>query len=252
MKTIAIGLQKGGTGKTSLAVTLAAELAKHGDTLLADLDPQGNASAWTATGNPASELASVLYGRTSAQNAVMKTATQGLYLLPTAGLSGELKIFADSEGLRNIGCVKGLMREVEKQGYQFCVLDLSPAFGGLERAAYVAADEVITPVIPNQFGVDGLQIFTSNLMKLKREVEPLGIGIAAYRRLVFNAIDNRLKQHNEIVASLKKEGSQKYYILPVDQVFQRAQTACKTIQAMDAKPETLAEITRLAQEITED
>jgi chromosome partitioning protein len=251
MKTIAIGLQKGGTGKTSLAVSLAVALAQSGDTLLIDLDPQGNASAWTATGNPTTELAAVLYGRATLRGAIMSTTTEGLSLLPTAGLSGELKVYADTEGQGKPFCIKGLLKDVAAQGYKFCVMDLSPAFGSLERAAYIAADEIITPIMPDPFGVDGLQIFTSNLEKLRKDMEPAGIAIAAYNRLIFNAVDNRIKQHSEITQSITASAKQKIYMIPVDQVFRRAQTACKSIQTLDAKKETIAEINRLANDIQE-
>ncbi|GHT47548.1 hypothetical protein AGMMS49936_08500 [Endomicrobiia bacterium] len=61
MKTIAISLQKGGTGKTSLAVSLAAQLSTYGDTVLIDADPQGSASTWIGSQTLESELAGVLY-----------------------------------------------------------------------------------------------------------------------------------------------------------------------------------------------
>jgi chromosome partitioning protein len=257
MKTIAIGLQKGGTGKTSLAVSLAAELAKHGDTLLIDLDPQGNASAWTATAPPKVELAGIFYGKASVKDVAMPTGTSGLFLLPTAGLSGELKLFADGQGQREPFCVKALIKDIAAHGYRFCVIDLSPAYGSLEQATYIAANEVITPIMPDPFGVDGLQIFTSNLAKLKKNMDPAGISIATYNRLVFNAVDHRIKQHRAITDAIKAHTKQETYTIPVDQVFRRAQTACRTIQAMNAKgesakAETLSELTRLAAAIMED
>jgi chromosome partitioning protein len=92
MKTIAISLQKGGSRKTSLAVSLAAELAGHGETLLVDCDPQGNASAWVGSENINAELAGVLFKSCTLEKAITNTEPPGLSLLPSAGLGGELKI----------------------------------------------------------------------------------------------------------------------------------------------------------------
>ena len=251
MKTIAIGIQKGGTGKTTIAVSLAAELAKHGSTLLVDADPQGNATSWLWNETLKAELAGVFSGSVDMRAAVVPTATPGLFLLPTAGLGGNLKTYIYSETeMKQLANFKNLIREVKQQGYNYCVIDLSPAFGYMERAAYISADEIITPIMPDPFGMEGLEIFTDNLAHLKDEIEAVGMGrMGAYNRLVINAVDHRLKLHDEIIEDVKKAAKQKAYFIPVDQAFRRAQIAYHPIQAEDAKGETLTEISRLATEL---
>jgi chromosome partitioning protein len=253
LKTIAIGIQKGGTGKTTIAVSLVAELAKHGSSLLIDADPQGNATSWLREESFPVELAGVLAGNIELRAAVLPTATSGLFLLPTAGLGGNLKtyIYTETE-MKQLANFKNLIREATKQGYNYCVIDLSPAFGFLEQAAYITADEIITPVMPDPFGLDGLEIFTDNLGHLKEKMKAIGMGhIGAYNRLIINAVDNRLKLHGEIIEDVKKESKQKAYFIPVDQAFRRAQIAYHPIQAEDAKSDTLAEFSRLATELVE-
>jgi chromosome partitioning protein len=251
MKTIAIGIQKGGTGKTTIAVSLAAELAKHGSTLLIDADPQGNATSWLWNETLKAELAGVFTKTADVRAAIIPTATSGLFLLPTAGLGGNLKsyIYTQSE-VDQIANFESLIREVTRQGYKFCVIDLSPAFGYMEQAAYITADEIITPIMPDPFGMEGLEIFTDNLAHLKDKLEAASMGrMGAYNRLVINAVDNRLKLHGEIIDDVKKKSTQKSYFIPVDQAFRRAQIAYHPIQAEDAKGDTLAEISRLASEL---
>ena len=249
MKTITLANMKGGTGKTSISVSLAAELANHEKTVLLDFDPQANTTAWAAPddGEMPAELADVLQGKADAKKAIIPTDTQGLYLLPTYGINGDLKTYVENAGELVINkAVKILIAEIARLGFQFCIIDLSPAFGKLERAALISASETITPLLADRFSLDGLEAITANLEELQSLVEH---PIAEYKRLIVNAMDGRIKRHAEILAKIKADAKQTIYTLPIDQVFFRAQNQSKMIQTMDAKPETLAEIQRLAADV---
>ena len=248
MKTIAIGLQKGGTGKTTLAVTLAAELAGYGKTILIDADPQGNASAWVGPDSLSAELAGVLFERYPLEQAITSTETTDLALLPSAGLGGELKMFIETTAPSEPFCMQGLLEKIAARGYRYAVIDLSPAFGTFEREALTAADEVITPIMPDTFGIDGLQIFAENLLDARKKMRTQK---PAYSKIVLTAVDARIKQHGAILAGLQGgEGGQTIYAIPVDQVFRRAQTNRKTIQAIgNAKSDTVEAIRRIASDI---
>jgi chromosome partitioning protein len=248
MKTIAISLQKGGSGKTSLAVSLAAELAGEGRTLLVDCDPQGNASTWAGPENISRELAGVLFKTYPLDQAITTTETTGLSLLPSAGLGGELKVFIERSAPGEPFCMQDLVSGIAAEGFRYCVIDLSPAFGTFEREAVTAADEVITPIMPDPFGVDGLQIFASNIVDARQKMHTRN---PAYSKIVICAIDNRIKQHGEILENIRANGNGlTVYPIPVDQVFRRAQTVRKTIQAIGgAKPETLEAIRRIARDV---
>ena len=249
MRTITLANMKGGTGKTSISVSLAAELARRDKTILLDFDPQANSTAWTAPDNAelTAELADVLQGKAPAKSAIIPTETEGLYLLPTFGISGDLKPYVENAGELQINkAVKTLIADIAALGFQYCVIDLSPAFGKLERAALISANETITPLLADRFSFDGLESITANLNELQSLVDH---PIAEYKRLVVNAIDGRIKRHAEILGKVKEKSKQAVYTLPIDQVFFRAQNQSNIIQSMDAKPETLAEITRLAADI---
>jgi chromosome partitioning protein len=253
MKTIAIALQKGGTGKTVLSVSLAASLARQnpGRVLLVDCDPQGNSTDWTHIPQLQAELASVLLGKCKLKEAIVKTEFPGLDVLPTAGLGGELKVWDEGAGSRKPFAMREVIKAVAALGYKFCILDLSPGFGAIERSALVASDEVITPIMPDPFGISGLEIFTKNLADLRNDLETQK---PEYRRIIINAVDNRIRQHGEIVETMRKEAAEfKLYVFPVDQVFRRAETEHKSIYDIGtAKKETLEELERLAVEVGED
>jgi chromosome partitioning protein len=251
MKTIALANMKGGVGKTSISVSLAAELSKQSRTLLLDFDPQANTTAWTAPDNAAmkAELADVLEKKAQANEAVIPTDTPNLDLLPTFGIAGNLKRYVENNGELYINsAVKALKADISHIGYSYCVIDLSPAFGKLERAAIIEADEVITPILADRFSMDGLQAIATNLTELQGLVDK---PIAQYKRIIINGLDGRIKRHADITAKVKAEMPQTIYTLPIDQVFFRAQTASRTIQALDAKNETLTEIARLAHDLEE-
>jgi chromosome partitioning protein len=252
MKTIAIALQKGGTGKTVLSVSLAASLARQdpGRVLLIDCDPQGNSTEWTFSQSLNAELASVLLGKCKLKDAIIPSEFPGLSVLPTAGLGGELKVWDEGAGSRKPFAMREVIKGVAAQGYKFCILDLSPGFGAIERATLVASDEVITPIMPDPFGISGLEIFTKNLADLRTDLETQK---PEYRRIIINAVDNRIKQHGEIVETMRNEAAEfKLYVFPVDQVFRRAETEHKSIYDMGtAKKETIEELDRLAAEVGE-
>jgi chromosome partitioning protein len=250
MKTIAMSLQKGGVGKTSLAVSIAAELAVlSGSTLFIDADPQGNASAWIGQESLTYELADVLFERTMLDKAIIKTETPGFFLLPTAGLGGDLKAFSESQAKDDPFCMRRLIKEAAAQGYAYTVIDLSPGWGAIERAAILASDEVLTPVMGDSFALDGLQIFADNLKILRRRMET---DKPKYNKIIVNAIDGRIKQHGEILAAIKDsaEESLKIYEVPVDPAFRMAQRKHIALQSLTVvKADTRAALTAITIDI---
>jgi len=247
MKTIAFGIQKGGVGKTSISCTTACHIATKGRTILLDFDPQGNASTWLALMGPQYELATVLGGKVTVDKAITPTTIPNLDILATFGLDGELKLYSETQLLTEPLIVFELMKEIAALGYEYAVMDLSPGMGALEKAALRGADEVVTPMTPEAFGLDGLQIFNNELAKAIKPFKSFMAG-PVYRRIVVNAHDDRIKQHGDIYVKIK-ELPYEIYKVPVDPAFRKAQIANKALIQLDrkdgAKVETMAEIARL-------
>lgn len=252
MKSYAFTLQKGGTGKTSISVSLAAELAKNYKVILIDCDPQGNSTSWLVKSDLQNEFADYFLEHTPLENIILKTDVFNLDILPTAGLGGRLKEFAEStENGKNPFCIADMLDTLSKLNYDFAILDLSPSFGLFERNTVIACDEVITPIIPADFGIDGLGIFADNINTARKS---LRVHTPVYKRIVINTIDNRVSEHTEYTKQVaEKMQDFKIYKIPVDRVFPKSQTAKKTLQQMTgAKKETLDVINKLANDIIQE
>jgi len=254
VKTIALGLQKGGVGKTSLALALAGELAaSYGPAVILDADPQGNASGQLCP-ELDRELADLLFDIAEGKEpdfsgAVYKTACPNLSIIGTAGLDGRLRLYGETQAGRNPWAVDDLVKGLSSWGFRYGIIDTSPAFGPLEISALLAADEVLTPVLGDVYGTDGLQIFAENLIRAKkanRAARPL------YRRIVFNALDRRIPGHEKVLQELRETAEgMVFYTIPTDPLFRRAQDASTVIQSLPGgKAETRAEIARLAKDVS--
>jgi len=250
LKTIACMIQKGGVGKSSISASLAAELAQTGNVLFIDADPQSNSSTWLGPEELSLELSDVLYGKAELERAILKTGTPGLNLLPSAGLSGELNLYAKTKAVEDQKCFRRLVKAAAALGYRHIVFDTSPGFSSLERAVFMAADELVVPLEADSFAMDGLQIFSEHLKQFREYEEQ---DKPHFNKIVVNKIDKRIAQHEEILEQIRAySGTFEIYEIPVDQAFKKCQRARLTIQEWTGtKADTLAAIKKLAADIRE-
>jgi len=249
-KTISFHLQKGGVGKTTISGTLACQSAIDGySTLLIDVDPQGNASSWFLQKAPVFELSDVMQGKCFSADAIVPvTQIPNLYLLPTFGIGGTLKNYAETKLAEEPFVLQDLVHELSSR-FERIVLDLSPGLGRLERAALIASDEIISPMTPEGFSLDGLEIFIEELSILQKNFRTKVV----HSKIIINAFDNRIKQHRDIFLAAS-EGKFIVYKIPVDPLFRKAQESGSApqlfkVRGKGLKPMTLEALNTINSEI---
>lgn len=179
---IAVLNQKGGVGKTTTAINLAAYLARSGHSvLLADLDPQGNSTSGLGLDKQSLSvtLYDVLFGRAEAAQTVHKISGQLALLPANAQLAG-----AEVELVAQAGRELYLKKVLADLSYDFILIDCPPSLGLLTVNALAAADSVLIPVQAEYYALEGLSQLLSVIQQVRAALNPgldiLGVLITLY------------------------------------------------------------------------
>jgi cellulose biosynthesis protein BcsQ len=169
MRKICFHIQKGGVGKTSISGTVAAGLARRGKkTVFVDADPQGSASSWYCRESVTADLGDILSRRASLPQAVKQIAP-ALSMVPVIAIGGTLKQWSETELPADPKAIEFLLSDLAALGFEYAVFDCSPSFSQLERAIIAEMDEVVSPLSPEFFSMDGIEIFVAELRSIEQK-----------------------------------------------------------------------------------
>ncbi|MBA4349266.1 MAG: chromosome partitioning protein ParA [Thermodesulfovibrio sp.] len=172
-KTIVIANQKGGVGKTTTVINLAASLAlEKKDILVIDTDPQGNLTSGLGIDRDSihKSLYDIYTGRFPIEEVIIETAFQRLYILPsTIDLLGVELELVNKEKRESI--LSGAIAKI-KDRYRYIFIDCPPSLGLLTLNGLVAADSILIPVQCEYYSLEGLGLLSRTLKLVRTSFNP--------------------------------------------------------------------------------
>jgi chromosome partitioning protein len=250
MRTLAVINQKGGCGKTTIAIHASAALARLGSrVLLVDMDPQAHASLGLGIDGGRQSLTSyeLLRDPTVTVTDAMREVQPGLCIVPgSTVLSGVEQELAEQDGRE--GRLAEKLSRLPAGAFDFVVADCPPSVGLLTFNALVAADEVVIPVDASYFAIHGLA-------KLRETIDVIEQELKRHVRvhILCNNVDTRTHFSNELLAEVEKRHAGVLLDTFVSNSVRLKEAAArgKTIFDIDASSKPAQQFLSLARELIE-
>jgi chromosome partitioning protein len=245
---IVITNQKGGVGKTTTTVNLAAYLAKMGQkVLLLDLDPQGNATSGLGIDKNAVKhsLYDVLVRETSLQDVRVKTDIKGLDVAPASVVLAAAEVELASQIAREHR-LKSAIEKIRHE-YDYILIDCPPSLGILTINGLVGADSLLIPVQTEFYALEGLSQLLHTVQRVRLNLNPglslIGVALTMYNKntLLSRQVEVEVKKHfpNKVFDS----------IIPRNIRLAEAPSYGKTIMHYDKFSKGAAAYKQLAREV---
>lgn len=207
-RTIVIANQKGGVGKTTTAINLAASLAaRRRRTLLVDMDPQGNASSGfdLRTDENTKNIYDVMLGEARIEDAVIRDVRPRLSVIPSDVNLAACEIQLSHRENRNTILKEELNRI--RESYEFIIIDCPPSLNILTLNAMCAGDTVLVPLQCEYYALEGLAQLMKTVSLISERLNP----DLLIEGIVFTMYDSRTNLANEVVENVEQNTDKKIY-----------------------------------------
>src|SRR5919107_564798 len=222
-QVIAIANQKGGVGKTTTAVNLAAALAiAERRTLLLDADPQGNATSGVGVAKETVELSlyeSLVEGQSPTESILPSSALSFLSVLPaTQDLVGAELQLVDKAGREAI--LRNTLESLQDQ-YDYIIVDCPPSLGLLTLNVLAAANSVLIPIQCEYYGLEGISQLLNTVRLVQQNFNP-GLAISG---VLLTMYDARLNLCRQVAEDAKENFGAKSYIAVAQELMRRVENS---------------------------